>query len=365
MSESAGHQIFENLFVLEAANNHLGNVERGLKIITEYGKIVRANDIYAAIKLQFRDVDTFIHDSFFGYEKIRYIRKTATTKLNKDEIKILIDEIIRQGCLPMATPFDEKSVNLCNYLELPIIKVASSDIASYKLLDEISKLKKPVIISTGGATEKMIDDCVNFFATKNIPLAINHCVSLYPSDDSDLELNQIDYLKKRYPNNTIGFSSHEKTDWRNSMLISYGKGARTWERHVDIEFDNLPINKYSSLPHQVDEWFKAFHKSEEMCGGNSIKRRNIGKKEIRYIDELLRGLYAKRDLPKDYKISSLDMDKDFYLAIPLHKGQISCRENIDDLILKKEIAANEQLTLNHISLDNEMQSLIEDRGLAP
>ena len=277
MSELSGQQIFDNLFVLEVANNHLGSVERGLKIIREYGRLVKANDIYAAIKLQFRDVDTFIHDSFFGYEKIRYIRKTASTRLTQKELKLLIEEITKQGCIPMATPFDEKSVDLCAKFNLPIIKVASSDIASWSLLNKIAELKKPVIISTGGSNEKMIDDCVDFFANKNIPLAINHCVSIYPSDDSDLELNQIDYLKKRYPKNTIGFSSHEKTDWKNSMLISYGKGARTWERHVDIELDNLPVAKYCSLPHQVNEWFQAFHKSEEMCGGNSFIRRNITK----------------------------------------------------------------------------------------
>ena len=365
MNELLGHQIFDNLFVLEAANNHLGSVERGLKIIKEYGKIVRSNDIYAAIKLQFRDVDTFIHETFSGYEKIRYIRKTATTKLKHEELEILINEISNQGCLPMATPFDEKSVDLCRKFDLPIIKVASSDIASWSLLNEIAKLNKPVIISTGASTEKMIDDCVNFFASKEIPLAINHCVSIYPSEDCDLELNQIDYLKKRYPNNTIGFSSHEKTDWNNSMLISYGKGARTWERHVDIELDNLPIAKYCSLPHQIDEWFKAFHKSEEMCGNYSSKRRNIAEKEIRYIDELLRGIYAKRDLPSGYKISNENFNNDFYLAIPLHKGQLSCRENIENFVLKKEISANDQVTLNHISLSNELKGVIADRGLAP
>ena len=65
MSELSGQQIFDNLYVLEVANNHLGSVERGLKIIREYGRLVKANDIYAAIKLQFRDVDTFIHDSLW------------------------------------------------------------------------------------------------------------------------------------------------------------------------------------------------------------------------------------------------------------------------------------------------------------
>ena len=56
--------IFENLFVLELANNHWGNVDRGLKIINTYGQIVRFNNVRAAIKLQFRDVDEFVHPAW-------------------------------------------------------------------------------------------------------------------------------------------------------------------------------------------------------------------------------------------------------------------------------------------------------------
>ena len=44
-------------------------------------------------------------------------------------------------------------------------------------------------------SEKDLDDLVRFFEKRDIPLAINHCVSLYPSEDDELELDQIDYLK--------------------------------------------------------------------------------------------------------------------------------------------------------------------------
>ena len=49
-----------------------------------------------------------------------------------------------------------------------------------------------------------------------------------------LQLNQIDFLQKRYPETIIGFSSHEYTSWDYSMMIAYAKGARTFERHIDI-----------------------------------------------------------------------------------------------------------------------------------
>ena len=80
----------------------------------------------------------------------------------------------------MATPFDEASVDLCVELDLPIIKIASSDMNDWSLLEKTATTRKPVIVSSGGASEKDLDDLVHFFEKRDIPLAINHCVSLYP-----------------------------------------------------------------------------------------------------------------------------------------------------------------------------------------
>ncbi len=109
-------------------------------------------------------------------------------------------EAIREsGCIPMATPFDEESVDLCVELGLPIIKIASSDINDWILIEKIADHGKPVIVSTGGSSLKDMDDLVTFFENRNIPLAINHCVSLYPTEDHELELNQIDFLREPLP----------------------------------------------------------------------------------------------------------------------------------------------------------------------
>jgi len=359
--------IFENLFVLELANNHLGSLERGLKIIHDHAVVVRYNNIKAAIKLQFRDVDEFIHPDYKGNKELRYIKKTEDTKLTKADFARLLEEIRQVGCIPMATPFDEASVDLCVEFDLPIIKVASSDMNDWVLLEKIASTRRPVIVSTGGASEKDLDDVVHFFEKRDIPLSLNHCVSLYPSEDSELDLDQIDYLKRRYPNLVIGLSTHEYHDWHSSMLISYGKGARTWERHIDIDYQNVPVSSYCSLPHRCDEWFKAFHKAAEMCGGRSDLRRPISRREVEYLDALVRGAYARRDLEAGYVFTKCGFENDFYLAIPLNKGQLSCREVMNGERLICQIKANEALTINHIDgpyNENEgLRNTILNRGL--
>ena len=81
----------------------------------------------AAIKLQFRDIGKFIHKDFRDRRDIRYIKRVTETYLSKADYGILVDAIRKNGCIPMATPFDEASVDLCVELNLPIIKIASAD----------------------------------------------------------------------------------------------------------------------------------------------------------------------------------------------------------------------------------------------
>ncbi len=359
--------LFENLFVLELANNHWGKLDRGLKIIRDHGTVVRYNNVKAAIKLQFRDVDEFIHPAFKGNAELRYIKKTEDTKLSKSDFSRMVEEIKNIGCIPMSTPFDEASVDLCVEFDMPIIKIASSDMNDWVLIEKIASTRRPTIASTGGASEKDLDDLVHFFAKRDIPLAINHCVSLYPSEDDELQLDQIDYLKNRYPNHVVGLSTHEYHDWSSSMLISYGKGARSWERHIDIDHEGISVSSYCSLPEQCDTWFKAFHKAKEMCGGVSDTRRVISRKEIEYLDALVRGAYAKHDLDAGYVLTKDGFEKDFYLAVPLHKGQLSCREVMNGERLLKPIKANEQLKIDHIdgpySENIALKKLISNRGI--
>ena len=263
----------------------------------------------------------------------------------------------------MATPFDERSVDLCVKLGIQIIKLASSDLNDWFLIEKIATTKKPVIVSTGGSSPKDLDDLVTYFENRNIPLAINHCVAIYPSEDCELELNQIEYLKNRYPNHTIGLSSHEYKDWTTSITIAYAKGARTFERHIDIEYEGAPVSPYCSLPHQIDIWFKAFKKVKEMCGTSASQKRIPPDKEIKYLNTLVRGVYAKHDMPEGYAL----YDQDVYLAIPLQKGQISCREFMRGEVLLNACEKDKPIMIDMIdspyAYNEELKKIIYDRGL--
>ncbi len=355
--------IFDDLFVLELANNHWGQLDRGLKIVSDFARVVRFNDVHAAVKLQFRDVDSFVHRDFRDREDIRYIKKTVDTQLTWDELRSLVEAVRDAGMVTMVTPFDEVSVDKCIEFGVDILKVASSDIRDRTLLEKMASTGLPVIASSGGADLDHLDRLVAFFTSRDIPLALNHCVSLYPSEDGDLELNQIDFLKARYPHITIGLSTHEQRDWHDSMLIAYAKGARTFERHIDIDHEGVPVSSYCTRPEQADIWFRAFKKAKEMCGGGSAVRRVVPEGERRYLDALVRGVYARRDL-KPGDILTRD---DVYFSVPLLKGQISTREFNGGERINTPLRAHGAIGVEAIDApihaNRDLVALIRDRGL--
>ena len=360
-------KIFENLFVLEMTNNHMGSLDRAKQIVIQHGQIVRFNNIKAAIKLQFRNVNTFVHKDFRDRKDIKYIARTIETDMNENDYEKLVKYIKKSGCIPMATPFDEYSVDMCVRFNLPIIKVASADSNDWILLNKIASTKKPVIVSLGGLPLKDIDDLVTFFENRNIPLALNHCIATYPTQAHELELNQISFLKDRYPNHVIGLSTHENGDSAKSMLISYSKGARLWEKHIDIITDGNTISSYSSSPEQIDSWFKSYYEAKVMNGNSEFERYIPTEKEISWLDNYTRGVYFNRDMCAGEKIKK----DDIYLAIPIQKMQISCRELILDedfnFTVRVDCKKDEPILINKInspySNDNKLKELLLTRGI--
>jgi N-acetylneuraminate synthase len=355
---------FDDLFVLELANNHLGKLDRGLKIIRDFAEVVHRNQVRAAIKLQFRDVGSFIHRQHRDRADVRYIKKVGDTELTWDELGRLVEAIREHGMMAMATPFDEVSVDKCVEFGMEILKIASSDIRDRVLLEKIASAGRPTIASSGGASLADLDNLVAFFGDRGIPFALNHCVSIYPSEDSELELNQIDFLKARYPGLVIGFSTHEMTDWTSSIMIAYAKGARTFERHIDIDHEGAPVSPYCTLPGQADQWFQAFHKAREMCGARGVAKRAPPDKETRYLDQLVRGVYARRDLDSHHVLTPDDV----YFAVPLVHGQISVREFTGGEVLKSPIGKDQPVPIREVDSqyanDLVLQRLIDHRGVA-
>tara|TARA_B100002051_G_scaffold276771_2_gene327810 strand:- start:7330 stop:8421 length:1092 start_codon:yes stop_codon:yes gene_type:complete len=358
--------IFDDLFVLELARNHWGSVERGKEIIRQYAEVVKKNNVRAAIKLQAFDTDNFIHKDFLPKENelndgennqapgshTRYIKKTLATKLTDDEFAELVNAIRDEGLVTMVTPYDERSVDLCGELDVDVMKLASSDTGSINLVKKVVELGKPMSISTGAVNLSHVDRIVEMAAANNVPLLINQCVSNYPSDDEDLQMNQIDFWKARYPDNPIGFSSHDYVDITRSHIIAVAKGAVSFERHIDIQADEHVVQKYCIVPEEADEWFRSHHVAKAMCGNAADSVRTMTDIEAGYIKSVNRGAYALRDLEAGYEFTDEGLGTDYFLAIPLQEGQLASIDLDKKMTVKKPIKADQPLTKDTVSIDD-------------
>jgi sialic acid synthase SpsE/mannose-6-phosphate isomerase-like protein (cupin superfamily) len=341
--------LFENLFIFEMANNHQGDLMHGLSIISEIASIAKEEGINAGIKFQYRQLDSFVHPDSINRKDVKHVPRFVETRLPMEKYKIMSDEAKRKGLLTIGTPFDEESVPIIENHEIDMMKVGSCSLTDWPLLNEIARSKKPTVISTGGGDITDIDKVVSFFSHQKIPFALMHCISIYPTKNEDLQLNQIDYLKRRYPFLNIGFSTHENPDQLVPVQMAIAKGAKLFEKHIGVETDSIKLNAYSATPSQAKKWVQSAKEAFNICGASS--RLTPKKEELESLSSLKRGVFAKRDISEGEKFSQ----EDVYFAIPYLDGYAESgmfNKNVEEMVSLKDVKKNDPIPGEFIVYNN-------------
>ncbi len=101
---------FDNLIVLDLANNHQGSVDHAKKIIEQLASVINEFDFKFALKFQFRDLPKFIHKNEIKLNKNKHVPRFLETMLTWDEFSELKNFAKNKGFYTICTPFDENSV---------------------------------------------------------------------------------------------------------------------------------------------------------------------------------------------------------------------------------------------------------------
>ena len=331
------------LFIFELANNHMGSVEHGIRVIREFGEVIRdpaADGFRFAFKLQYRDLDTFIHPDYQSRTDIKYVKRFQETRLSDNDFRQLVKTIAEEGFIPMCTPFDEASVDRIEDHGIDIIKIASCSFNDWPLLERIARSDKPVVASTAGAELDDIDRVVSFFEHRQRPLCLMHCVGEYPTPHEHYHLNQIDLLRQRYPNVPVGYSTHESPEETIAIRMAVAKGAMLFEKHVGIASPDYPLNNYSASPDQVRLWLQAARDAFILCGPTH-ERATGGASEADSLNGLRRGVFARHTIPAGKVIDSSEV----FFAFPLQEGQLLANDwaKYEQHTASAEIPANQPL----------------------
>jgi N-acetylneuraminate synthase len=260
--------------------------------------------------------------------------------MGREQFQTLLNEVWANGLLAMCTPFDEESVEIAVDMGFNILKVASCSAKDWPLLEEIANAGPPVVCSTGGLTLEDIDNLYSFFQHRAVEFALMHCVSIYPTPDDMLNLNQIKMIHDRYPDIPIGWSTHEKPEDTVPVQIAVALGAELFERHVGVETKDIKLNAYSSMPDQIGQWLDAHARAKILCG--SLKRPPVSAIEQGSIDGLRRGVYANRPIRKGNEIQRDQV----YFAMPYNEGQLESGKWTIGIQATNGIQATMDVTVN-------------------
>lgn len=305
------------LFILEMANNHMGDVAHGVRIVRELREACAGFPFRFAIKLQYRHLPDFIHPDYRARTDLKFVKRFSETALSWDDYRRIKDAIVEHGFLSICTPWDEKSVEMIVEHGFDYLKVPSCYLTDWPLAEKIVGTPLPVIISTAGEPFEEIDRVVSFYQHRNKPLAVLHCVGEYPTADSNLQLNQIDLLARRYADVAVGFSTHEAPDQTEAVMLAVAKGATIFEKHVGVPTEKYALNAYSATPAQVRRWIASAQRAWAMCG--IVGRRHaFSAVEKQTLGDLHRAVFARRRIGAGEVLGP----DDIFTAIPGRPGQL-------------------------------------------
>lgn len=170
-------------------------------------------------------------------------------------------------------------------------------------------------------------------------LSFLHCVGIYPTPDRNINISIIEKLIKRYHKITIGYSGHEQPDDILPSVLALSSGAKIFERHVGLETDKISLNKYSMNPKQTNNWLNSLNKASQQLGNT---KRIISSKELKSLNDLARGVFAKKNIKKGENLNK----KNTYFAFPKKINQLSSGQFKNNIFASKNYKKNQEIFEN-------------------
>ncbi len=198
-----------------------------------------------------------------------------------------------------SSPFDLEAVDFLESLDVPAYKIASPEITDIPLIKKCADTGKPVIISTGAATEEDIELAVKTCREAgNNQIALLKCTSAYPTPYNEVNLKLIPKLKDRF-GTVVGLSDH--TLGIEIPIASVVLGARIIEKHFILSRNSNGLDKEFSLePQEFKAMVNAVRHIEEAMGDGSFKLTPKMENALK----IRRSLFAVKDIKKGEKFTS-------------------------------------------------------------
>lgn len=337
----------------EIGQNHNGSVDLAKLIVDLVARPVRdeASNIdlspMDAVKLTKRDLNEELADSQMNrpYNSPNSFGRTygehrAKLELSDEEHFEVYRHAKELGLDFVETLCSKGCLSLLKLFTPDRLKVASRDLTNLPLLEAMAETRIPIILSTGMAGKKELDEALDTITRYHSDIAILHCVSQYPTMPDNLNLRTITYLLRNYPQYTIGFSDH--TIGIAAPAVAVGMGARIIEKHVTIDRRMKGTDQQGSLgPDGVNRMVRDIRITERWLGRDDIYiEPSVAAARVK----LERSIATRRDLPAGHVITG----DDIHLLSPGDGFKWAEKDKVIGAVVTAPIARNEIIYPDHI-----------------
>ena len=218
--------------IAEIGNNHNGSYERAIEMV-DHAVEVGAD----CAKFQMRHLDEVYRQRTLRKDGEDLGTEYVLDLLRRFELTVpqhkqLADYCGSKGILYLCTPWDQHSVDILEGMKVAAYKVASADLTNLPLLEYAARFKKPMIISTGMATMKEIEEAVAFVKKAgNDKIIVLQCTTDYPAKNKEINLRAMETMRRKLKT-LVGFSDH--TLGTLASLAAVSLGASAIEKHMTL-----------------------------------------------------------------------------------------------------------------------------------
>ena len=333
----------EKTFIIaELSANHNGSLDLAVKTIE-----AAARAGADAVKLQTYRADTitlnsdnknFIIKGGSLWDGLTYYQLYDKAYTPWQWHKILKETADKLGLILFSSPFDKTAVDFLEDLNVPAYKIASFEINDLPLIEYAAKKNKPVIISTGVADFKEIEDAVNACRNAgNNDIILLKCTSSYPAPIEEANLLMIKKISEDF-NCITGLSDHTLSSI--TAVTSVALGAKVIEKHFILDKSiNSPDAAFSLDEKEFKQLVDDIRTVEKALGKIDYKISLAGQKNRHF----MRSLYVIKDMKKGEEFTAenigsyrpnLGISPKYYYEILGKKASIDIKANTP---LKKEL----------------------------
>src|SRR5438128_539519 len=214
------------LVIAEIGINHEGDVDKARRMVDD---AARAGCECVKFQCHVIDDEMIPNDVVPGNTTDTIWNIMARCALGEDDERVLKRHAEASGLIYLSTPFSRAAADRLHRMDVAAYKIGSGECNNYPLVRHIAGFGKPVILSTGMNDLRSIRPAVDILRLADVPYALTHCTSMYPTPYDKVRLGAIGELRDAFPDAIVGLSDHSIGNY--TCLAAVALGARVLEKH--------------------------------------------------------------------------------------------------------------------------------------